>query len=59
MQYKSGQEDGLSVLYYPDGKPREKGNYKKGEREGLWQQFSEAGVVTKETHYKNGVEVVK
>ena len=56
IQYKNGKENGLSVLFYPDGKLREKGTYKNGERDGKWQQFDEAGVFVKEVIYKNGVE---
>ena len=40
--------------YWDNGKLREKGTYKDGEKEGVWEKYDESGQLDRKETYKNG-----
>jgi antitoxin component YwqK of YwqJK toxin-antitoxin module len=55
--YASGEENGRFVWYYPNGNVMRRGNYAMGKREGIWESFTEFGVLDFTIEYKNGEEI--
>jgi antitoxin component YwqK of YwqJK toxin-antitoxin module len=54
---KAGKRVGLEEAYYPNGKPRFRGNWVDGQPDGHTQSWSETGEVT-DRYYENGVQVM-
>lgn len=46
--------DSAVVTYHDNGKTKEKGSYRNGEKHGKWKTYDEKGDKIKETRYKNG-----
>lgn len=50
-----GLKDGLWKAYYPDGKPRFKGNYIQGNPDGQHTFYHENGRIREEQYYRSGI----
>ncbi len=68
--YKNGQKEYQFVLsngvansesigYYPNGKVKKKGSFLNNKEVGKWLEYSDSGVVIKETEYNDGVAVIE
>ena len=57
ITYKNGTKikHGKEILYYLDGGVAQRAFYVDGKREGLFQMFSQKGVLIYEAHYRNGL----
>ena len=44
MYYTEGTEDGLVIWWYQDGKKKGEKNFKDGQLNGLWTEWSEDGI---------------
>lgn len=57
ISYKPGTniKHGEEVLYYQNGKVAQKANYSDGKKDGLYQIFSQKGVLIYEAWYRNGL----
>ena len=53
-EWRSGELNGLSETYYPNGKVAERTNWQDGTQIGEWKQFFEDGVLKAEADYQNG-----
>ncbi len=49
----NGLEDGITTLFFPDGKIKEQRSFKKGLKDGTWITWNSSGVKTAEAGYKN------
>ncbi len=47
--------NGQELEYYPNGQIRMSGDYKNGERHGVWTSWYESGIKRSEVTYKNGL----
>lgn len=56
-EYESGLEMGLHTYYYENGEIQKRGPYSGGEREGLWEFFTEDGLRIITIEYKAGKEM--
>ena len=52
-----GQYHGPAIYYYSNGSIKSSGNYNHGLSTGTWQEFDDAGVVTKLKYDTNGVRI--
>lgn len=52
-----GQYHGPAIYYYSNGSIKSSGNYTNGLTTGTWQEFDDAGVVTKLKYDTNGVRI--
>jgi antitoxin component YwqK of YwqJK toxin-antitoxin module len=52
--YKAGKLDGLTKLYYDNGKVSEEINYKDGVRNGSYKKYTPAGKLEEDSVYKDG-----
>lgn len=57
--YQNGKLEGLTKVYYDNGKIMEEGAYKNGTRDGVSKWYDQEGNVTIEYEYKNGQLVKK
>ena len=56
-KYKNGKKNGTFIDYYPGGiVPTIVAQYKKGELNGLFQQFSRNGGIRHQIQYENGIK---
>ena len=53
----NGQYHGPAIYYYSNGSIKSSGNYNHGLSTGTWQEFDDAGVVTKLKYDTNGVRI--
>ena len=53
----NGQNHGPAIYYYSNGSIKSSGNYNHGLSTGTWQEFDDAGVVTKLKYDTNGVRI--
>ncbi len=53
VTYDNGVKHGLSVLYYPDGKPQLEMTYVRGNREGISRKYYKSGRLYAETPYED------
>lgn len=51
--YKDGELDGLNVIYYKN-KIKEIGHWKEGKQNGLFQMYTEDGILVDNANFKNG-----
>lgn len=49
-----GGKDSAVVIYYENGKIKEEGNLRNGERHGKWNEYDTNGWLVRITKYKNG-----
>ncbi len=55
--FKEGEKDGEWIAYYPGGRiPAVISHYKKGELNGMMQQFDRKGALLQEMEYKDGLK---
>ena len=54
LNYKNGEQDGLTEWFHENGQVGERGYYKNGEREGLTEIFNANGQLSSRYNYKNG-----
>lgn len=50
----ASNEDSVVVTYHENGKTKEKGSYRNGEKHGRWKTYNEKGHKIKEARYKMG-----
>ncbi len=51
--YKDGKRDSICYEYFPDGKVRLNGAYRRGDKVGTWQYFNEAGEKWREENFNS------
>ena len=54
IQALNGLLNGSIIFYHPSGYIEEKGNYKLGQKDGLWIQYSVSGNILGEAYYNDG-----
>jgi len=52
--YKNGQQNGVEIHYFMDGKLKDSVNFLNGKQEGNYKEFSNNGIVIKDCNYKGG-----
>ena len=50
----NGELHGTVAFYYPNGNLEERGNYRSGNKDGVWEQWNQDGTKTGEAFYKKG-----
>ena len=56
-RFENNLENGMHVYYYDNGQVKRRGSYSLGEREGIWEFFTESGYRTISIEYENGQEI--
>lgn len=56
-RFENGQPTGAHVYYYPNGQVKRRGNYSAGEKDGLWEYFTEGGARIITIEYEDGKEI--
>ena len=57
--YNNGKQEGVTKIYYDNGKVMEEGLYKDGVRDGVSKWYDQNGNLSIEYEYKNGQLVKK
>ena len=52
--FKKGKREGTWVLYYDNGRIRDKGDYKNGQKDGPWVDYHKNGQLNAKGDYWNG-----
>lgn len=55
--YENGQENGLHVYYFQDGKVKRRGKYSGGNKEGIWDYYLKNGKKLISIEYAAGIEI--
>ena len=56
-KFENNLENGMHTYYYANGQVKRRGSYSLGEREGIWEFFTETGYRTISIEYENGQEI--
>lgn len=59
IEYKNGRQEGVKILYFPNGQLWMKGIWKRGKKEGFWEGYTPDGALVEgfSGTYKNDVRV--
>ncbi|GAB5555974.1 MAG: toxin-antitoxin system YwqK family antitoxin [Schleiferiaceae bacterium] len=55
--YEVGVEEGKHIYYHPNGLVKRRGYYQAGKKDGIWEFFTESGVLALTIEYENGKEI--
>ncbi|HPO67728.1 MAG TPA: toxin-antitoxin system YwqK family antitoxin [Paludibacteraceae bacterium] len=53
MFIKDGKPEGMCIIYFPNGKPKEVRSYLNGVFHGTWRTYNDTGVLISEAEYLN------
>ena len=52
--YSNGKLNGVTKVFFPNGKLAEEAEYKNGIKHGIYKKYNEKGTVLEDTQYKDG-----